>query len=114
MHDLFPNPFTVEVIKNFGGRQDYSFADGFLEYHHIHVAKEDQSNTTFAMLWGFFSYNVMPFGLKNAPSIFSMIVVTSFKECIHKFLDVYLDDWTIFNLLKENMQSLYLMLDQYH
>jgi hypothetical protein len=34
----------------------------------------------------------MPFGLKNAPVVFSQIVVASFKEFIHKFLEVYLDD----------------------
>jgi len=30
---------------------------------------------------------------------------------MHKFMEVYLDDWTMFKLLKENMQVLWLMLD---
>ena len=42
--------------------------------------------------WGSFIYIVMPFGLKNAPIVFSKIVVVMFKEFIHKFLEVYLDD----------------------
>jgi hypothetical protein len=54
----------------------------------------------------------MPFGLKNAPKCFLRIVVTTFKEFIHKFLEVYLDDWTMFSLIKEHMQSLRLMLDR--
>lgn len=53
----------------------------------------------------------MPFGLKNAPTIFSRIVVTTFKEYIHKFLEVYFDDWIVFGLLKKNVVSLRLMLD---
>ena len=60
----------------------------------------------------------MPFGLKNAPAIFSrVVVVAAFKEYIHKFLEVYFDDWTIFGLLKKHVVSLRLMLDtcrQYH
>jgi hypothetical protein len=54
----------------------------------------------------------MPFGLKNAPTVFSRIVVATFKDFIHKFLEVYLDDWTMFILLKEHMQALRLMLDR--
>jgi hypothetical protein len=57
---------------------------------------------------------VMPFGLNNFPVVFSRIVVPSFKEFIHKFLEVYLDDWTMFNLLKEHMPALRLMLDRCH
>ena len=54
----------------------------------------------------------MPFGLKNAPTIFSRVVVSSFKEFIHKFLEVYFDDWTNFGLLKDHIASLRLMLDK--
>ena len=35
----------------------------------------------------------MPFGLKNAPAIFSRIVVVAFKDFIQTFLAVYIDDW---------------------
>jgi len=34
----------------------------------------------------------MPFGLNNAPTIFSRLIVVEFKDFIHKFLEVYLDD----------------------
>jgi hypothetical protein len=50
------------------------------------------------MEWGSFSYTMMPFGLKNAPTVFSRIMVTTFKDFIHKFLEVYLDDWMVFIL----------------
>jgi len=54
----------------------------------------------------------MPFGLKNDPTIFSRVVVTTFKEYIHQFLEVYFDDWTVFDLLKDPIWSLRLMLDR--
>ena len=52
----------------------------------------------------------MPFGLKNAPAIFSRVVLAVFKEFIHKFLEVYFDDWTVFGLLKKHVEALRLML----
>src|SRR5713101_1556914 len=61
---------------------------------------------------GSFQYIVMPFGLKNAPAIFSRVVISAFKEYIHKFLEVYFDDWTIFGLVKDHITSLRLMLDK--
>ena len=52
----------------------------------------------------------MPFGLKNALAIFSRVVVAMFKEFIHKFLEVYFDDWRVFGLLKKHVEALRLML----
>jgi len=37
-------------------------------------------------------------GLKNALAVVFRAVVTA--ELIHKFMEVYLDDWTVFYLLK--------------
>ena len=64
----------------------------------------------FTIEWGLFQYIVMPFGLKNAPAIFSRVVVVVLKEYIHKFLEVYFDDWTVFRLLKKHVEPLRLML----
>jgi hypothetical protein len=55
---------------------------------------------------------VIPFGLKNAPTIFSRVVVEAFKEFLHKYLEAYFDDWTIFSLLKDHIECLRLMLDK--
>ena len=54
----------------------------------------------------------MPFGLKNAPTIFSRVVVAVFKEYIHKFLEVYFDDWTVFGLIDKHIGDLRLMLEK--
>lgn len=60
---------------------------------------------------GIIQYIVMPFGLKNAPAIFSRVVVVAFKKFIHKFLEAYFDDWTVYSLLKKHIECLRLMLD---
>jgi hypothetical protein len=112
LHDPFPTPFKDEVLENIGGREDYSFIDRFSGYHQIKIAWEDRYKTTFAIEWGSYQYTVMPFGLKKAPTIFSRVVVAYFKECIHKFLEVYLDDWTSFSLLKDHIEVINFMLDR--
>jgi hypothetical protein len=54
----------------------------------------------------------MLFGLNNSPAIFSRVVVEAFKEVLHKFLEAYFDDWTIFSLLQNHIECLRLMLDK--
>ena len=55
---------------------------------------------------------MMSFGLKNAPTIFSRVVVEVFKNFLHKFLEAYFDDWTVFSLLQNHIEYLRLMLDK--
>lgn len=109
VHDPFPTPFRDEVLENVGG--GILFTDGFSWYHQIKIMLKDRRKTTFGTKWGCFQYTVIPFWLKNAPAIFSHVVVAAFKEYIHKFLEVYLDDWTVFGLVKHHIASLQLMLD---
>jgi hypothetical protein len=112
LHDPFPTPFTEEVLDNVGGQDVYSFTDGFLGYHQIKIAKEYCHKTTFAIEWGSYQYTMMPFELKNAPTIFLRVVVEAFKDFLHKFLESYFDDWTVFILLKNHIECLRLILDK--
>ena len=113
VHDPFLTPSTDEELENFGGQEAYSFIDGFSWYHQIKITPEDRSKMTFTMEWGCFQYTIMAFGLKKAPTIFLRIVVAAFKEYIHKFFEVYLDDWIVFGLVKHHVASLLLMLDTF-
>jgi hypothetical protein len=55
---------------------------------------------------------VIPFLLKNASVGFSRIVIAAFREFIHKFIEVYMDDWTIYSFLREHVALLQLMFDR--
>jgi len=110
LHKPFPTPFTYEVLENVGGQGGYSFTNGFSGYHQINIVQEDRYKTKFAIEWSFYQYTIMSFCFKNTPTIFSRVVFTAFKEFIHKFLEVYLDDWTIFSPLKDHVELLCLML----
>ena len=111
IHDPFTTPFTDEVLEGVGGLEMYSFIDGFYGYHQIRIAKEDRHKTTFVTEWGCFQYTAMPFGLKNAPVIFSQVVVTAFKYFIQKFLQVYMDDCIAYGLIRDHLENLRLILE---
>ena len=106
VHDPFPTPCTNEIMEGVDGQEMYSLTDGFLGYHHIRIAKEDHHKTTFVTEWGHFQYIVMSFGLKNAPAVFSRVVVTIFKDFIQKFLQVYMDDWSVYGLIWDHLDNL--------
>ena len=106
MHDPFPTPFTDEVLEGIGGQEMYSFTNGFSGYQQIRIAKENRHKTTFVTEWGCFQYTLIPFGMNNAPMIFSRVVFAAFKDFIQKFLQVYMDDWTIYGLIRDHLENL--------
>jgi hypothetical protein len=73
LHDLFPTPFTDEVLENVGGHEAHSFTNGFSSYHKIKIAPADRYKTMFSIEWRSYKYTFIPFGLKNAPKIFSRV-----------------------------------------
>jgi hypothetical protein len=111
LRDPFPTPFIDEVLENVEGHKAYSFIDGFSGYHQIKIAQQHRHKTMFTTEWGSYQYTVMPFGLKNALAIFSRVVIEEFNEFIHQLLEVYLDDWIVYSLLKNHVEVLRLMLE---
>jgi hypothetical protein len=55
---------------------------------------------------------MIPFVLKNAPAMFSRVVVQAFKDFLYKLLEEYFGDWTFFSLMKDHIECLRLMLDK--
>jgi len=109
--DPFLTPYADEVLNEVTGHECYSFIEGFSSYNQVPIAKEDQEKTTFVCEFGSFSYRVMPFGIKNAPAVFSRIMVKTFQEYIYKTMAVYFDGWTIYSMLKDHYKWLRLMLE---
>jgi hypothetical protein len=112
VHDPFQPPFTDGLLEQVARKESYSFTDGFSRYHQVNINEEDKNKTTFITKWVSFPYNVMPFGLNNTPAVFSKFVIASFREFIHKFIEVYMDDWMIYILLKEHVVLLRLIFDR--
>ena len=64
------------------------------------------TKTNFIIEWGCFQYISMTFGIKNALAILSQIVVTGFKDFHQKFLAVYINDWTVFEMLNDHIANI--------
>ena len=89
--DNYPTPFTDHIIDECVGNEIFSFMDSCSGYNHITTRSEDQHKTTFICPWGTFSYNKMPFGLKNIGATFQLAMSYAFHDIKH-IIKAYLDD----------------------
>jgi hypothetical protein len=53
--------------------------------------------TAFTIDSGVYAHNKMPFGLCNVPATYQRLVITAFQEYLHKFIELFLDDFCVFN-----------------
>jgi hypothetical protein len=76
-------------------------------YHQIEMVEEDKEKTAFVCSQGLFEYNVMPFGLRNAPGTFQRLMDEVLREFIGKFVVVYIDDIMIYSKsFEEHMEHI--------
>jgi len=94
--DHFPLPFIDQVLDSLAAKKFFSFLNGFSGYNQIKITLEDQDKTTFTCPWSTYAYNVLPFGLCNAPTTFQRAVQAIFTDLIHECVEVYMDDFTIY------------------
>ena len=59
------------------------------------MATDDQEKTAFATPVGNYHYKVMPFGLKNAGSIYQRMMTKMFEPQLGKNVEVYIDDMVV-------------------
>jgi hypothetical protein len=77
----------------------------------VHIKKKDEWKTAFRTKYGHFEYNIMPFGLINAPAIFQHLMNDIFCEFLNNLVLCYLDDILIFSKnLEEHKQHVRPML----
>lgn len=66
----------------------------------------DKEKTTFISEWGAYTYNVMSFGLYNAPTTFQKVVIKAFKKYLNDFMQVFLDDFCVYSSKAYHLEQL--------
>ena len=92
----YPLPRIDETLDSLGGNKYFCTLDLKSGYWQVGMSEGDMEKTAFSSHVGLFQYNVMPFGLCNAPATFECMMETLLSEYLWKKCLVYLDDVIIF------------------
>nr|GEV06029.1 hypothetical protein [Tanacetum cinerariifolium] len=74
---------------------------GFIRYHQLRIKEEDIPITAFRTWYGYFEFQVMPFGLTDAPVVFMDLMNRVCKPYLDKFVIVFIDDIWVYSKDKE-------------
>ncbi|GKC75246.1 putative reverse transcriptase domain-containing protein, partial [Tanacetum coccineum] len=81
-------------------------------YHQLRVREEDIPKTAFRTCYGHYEFQVMSFGLTNAPAIFMDLMNRVCKPYLDKFMVVFIDDILVYSKSKkEHAKYLKLILE---
>ena len=93
--DPFSMPKIDQLVDAIVGHLRMSFLDAFQGYHQIPLALNDQEKTVFVTPVGNYHYKVMPFGLKDAGSIYQRMMTRMFESQLGKNIEVYINDMVV-------------------
>jgi hypothetical protein len=107
----YPIPNKQDLINRLSDSVVFSKFDLKSGFWQIQIHEDDKYKTAFTTPFGHYEWNVMPFGLKNAPSEFQNIMNDIFNP-FSKFCIVYIDDVLIFSKsIEEHWKHLNSFLD---
>lgn len=110
--DVYPLPRIDDVIDCLHAASYFSTLDLRSGYWQIPMEPEDKEKTAFVTPDGLFEFNVMPFGLCNAPATFERFMDTVLRGLKWEICMCYLDDVVIFGrTFEEHNNRLSLVLD---
>ena len=92
----FPLPLIDDMLTLLGKAKYFSSLDLKSGYWQVLMDENDKEKTAFACHKGLFEFNVMPFGLSNAPAIFQELMSVVLQD-LSSFAVAYLDDILIFS-----------------
>ena len=92
----YPLPLIGESLDRLGRARRFTQLDLTNAYYRMRIREGDEWKTAFRTRYGHFKYQVMPFGLSNAPAIFQGYVNKILAEKLDVFVIIYLDDILIY------------------
>ncbi len=95
--DHFPLPRIDDLLNQLKDACFFSTLDLVNGYWQIPIDEDHKQKTAFRTPFGQFEFNVMPFGLMNAPSTFQRLMNIVLKDYLGRSCLVYLDDIIIYS-----------------
>ena len=93
----YPLPLVGESLDRLGRARRFTKIDLTWAYHRVRIKERDEWKTAFQTRYGHYEYQVLPFGLSNAPATFQAYINTILAKNLDVFVIVYLDDILIYS-----------------
>ncbi|GJV61203.1 putative reverse transcriptase domain-containing protein [Tanacetum coccineum] len=108
----YPLPRIDDLFDQLQGSNIYSKIDLRSSYHQPRVREEDIPKIAIRTHFGYYEFQVIPFGWTKAPAVFMDLMNWVFKSYLDKFVIVFIDDILIYSRSKnEHEEHLKLILE---
>lgn len=105
-YDAYPLPKPSILLAQISKSKIYSEFDLKSGFWQVGITETDKWKTAFSVPQGHYEWNIMPFGLMNAPSAFQRIMDETFTD-MDAFCKKYIDDILIHsNSIQEHLKHL--------
>ena len=92
----YPLPLIGKSLDRLGRAKQFTQLDLTNAYHWMRICEGDEWKTAFRTRYGYFEYQVILFGLSNAPATFQEYINKILAEKLNIFVVVYLDNILIY------------------
>nr|GEX68436.1 putative reverse transcriptase domain-containing protein [Tanacetum cinerariifolium] len=101
----YPLPRIDNLFDQLQGSSVYSKINLRSGYHQLRVREEDIPKTAFRTLYGHYEFQVIPFGLTNAPAVFMDLINRVCKPYLDEFMILFIDDILIYSKNKKEHEE---------
>jgi hypothetical protein len=107
----YPLPRIDDLFDQMKGATVFSRIDLRSGYHQLEIKEDEVPKTAFRMRFEHYEFNVLPFGLTNAPGVFMSFMNETFHEYLDMFIQVFIDDNFIYSrTMEEHTDQLQMVL----
>ncbi|XP_016370811.1 uncharacterized protein LOC107710542 [Sinocyclocheilus rhinocerous] len=93
----YPLPLVPSALEQLREATIYTKFDLRSVYNLIRIKEGDEWKTAFLTTRGHYEYQVMPYGLANAPAIFQSFINKIFRDLLNQYVIAYIDHILIYS-----------------